>query len=166
MFLQEIRALHTKTKIFWYYSGTRIDHKNFYLFYTLQSVLHCTPNNHRSVYTQMHFAPIIRTPNPTATQYYAEHVSTDSDSDSHPFPIVSAYYRNLCPSPSPNPNPSPNPAMEISHDLGLRFGSLSQMGGVAILGMYLYPKDRSLSLLHTFQSGDQSLNLNLWKILV
>ena len=29
-------------------------------------------------------------PNPVATQYYAEHVSTDSDSDSDPFPIVSA----------------------------------------------------------------------------
>ena len=30
----------------------------------------------------------IRIPNPMATWYYAEHVSTDSDSDLDPFPIV------------------------------------------------------------------------------
>ena len=41
---------------------------------------------------------------------YAEHVSTYLDSDSVPFPIVSTWYRNLCPSP----NPKPNLAMEIS----------------------------------------------------
>ena len=42
---------------------------------------------------------------------YAEYVSTDSDSDLDPFPIVSAQYRNLC----PTLNPNPSPAMEISH---------------------------------------------------
>ena len=50
-------------------------------------------------------------PNPMAIQYYAEHVSTDSDSDLDPFPIVSALYRNLCLSTNPNPSP----AMEISY---------------------------------------------------
>ena len=34
---------------------------------------------------------------------YAERVSTDLVSDLDPFPIVSVWYRNLCPSPSPNP---------------------------------------------------------------
>ena len=44
--------------------------------------------------------------------------------------------------------------------LRLRFGSLSQMGTVPNLGTDLCPKDRSLSLLHTFQS-EVSLNPNL-----
>ena len=46
------------------------------------------------------------------------------------------------------------------HGLGLGFGSLSQMVTVPILGTDLHPKDRSPSQLHTFQSGDQSLNPN------
>ena len=44
------------------------------------------------------------------------------------------------------------------HGLGLGFGSLSQMITVPILGKDLHPKDRFLSQLHTFQSGDQSQN--------
>ena len=47
--------------------------------------------------------------------------------------------------------------------LGFRFGSLSYMVTVPILGMDLHPKDISSSQLHTFQSGDQSPNLNQWK---
>ena len=34
---------------------------------------------------------------------------------------------------------------------------------VPILGMDLCPRDRSPSLVHTFESGDQSLNPNQWK---
>ena len=34
---------------------------------------------------------------------------------------------------------------------------------VPILGMDLHPKDRSQSVLHTFQSTDQSLNMNQLK---
>ena len=45
----------------------------------------------------------------------------------------------------------------------LSFGSLSQMFTVPILGPDLHPKDRSPSLVHTFQSGDQSLNPNQLK---
>ena len=41
---------------------------------------------------------------------------------------------------------------------------VSQMVTVPILGTDLQPKDRSQSLLHTFQSGDQSQNLNQWEI--
>ena len=37
------------------------------------------------------------------------------------------------------------------------------MGTVPILGTGRSPKDRSQSLLHAFQPGDQSLNLNQWK---
>ena len=37
---------------------------------------------------------------------------------------------------------------------------VSQMVPVPILGTDLSPRDRSLSLLHTFQSGDQSLDPN------
>ena len=40
---------------------------------------------------------------------------------------------------------------------------VSLMVTVPILGMDLHPRDRSLSLFHTFQSGDQSLNPNQWK---
>ena len=47
--------------------------------------------------------------------------------------------------------------------LGFRFGYLSHMVTVPILGMDLHPKDISLSLLHKFQSGDQSPNPNQWK---
>ena len=53
----------------------------------------------------------IQIPNPKATWYYAEHVSTDLDSDLDPFPIVFVQYRN----PSASPNPNPSSAMEISH---------------------------------------------------
>ena len=52
-----------------------------------------------------------RIPNPMATWYYAEHISTDLDSDLDPFPIVFVQYRN----PSASPNPNPSSAMEISH---------------------------------------------------
>ena len=44
--------------------------------------------------------------------------------------------------------------------LGFRLRPLSQKGTVPILGMDLLPKDRSLSPLHTFQSGDQSPSPN------
>ena len=40
----------------------------------------------------------------------------------------------------------------------------SLMATVPILGTGLRPKDRSLSLLHTFQSGDQSLDPNQCEI--
>ena len=40
--------------------------------------------------TRIQFQTGIQIPNPMATLYYAEHVSTDSNSDSDPFPIVSA----------------------------------------------------------------------------
>ena len=49
------------------------------------------------------------------------------------------------------------------HRLRLGFASFSQMVTVPILGMNLHPKDRSPSLLHTFQSEDQRPNLNQWK---
>ena len=51
----------------------------------------------------------------------------------------------------------------------LRFGFRSlyrqfpRMVTVPILGMDLHPRNRSPSLFHTFQSGDQSLNLNHWE---
>ena len=38
-----------------------------------------------------------------------------------------------------------------------------QMVTVPILGMDLHPRDRSPSLFHTFESGDQSSNPNQWK---
>ena len=37
------------------------------------------------------------------------------------------------------------------------------MATVPILGTDLHPRDKSLSLFHTFESGDQSLNPNQWK---
>ena len=40
---------------------------------------------------------------------------------------------------------------------------VSRMVTVLILGTNLHPRDRSLSLFHTFELGDQSLNLNQWK---
>ena len=40
---------------------------------------------------------------------------------------------------------------------------VSRMVTVPILGTDLHPKDRSLSLFYTFESGDQSPNLNQWK---
>ena len=40
---------------------------------------------------------------------------------------------------------------------------VSRMVTVPILGTDLHPKDRSPSLFHTFESGDQSPNLNQWK---
>ena len=63
----------------------------------------------------------------------------------------------------------PNPVVTLyyaevfaQHRLRLRFGfgSHSLMATVPILGTDLCPKDRSPSQLFTFQSGDQSLNLN------
>ena len=41
---------------------------------------------------------------------------------------------------------------------------VSQMVTVPILGTDVCPRDRCPSLLHTFQSGDQSLNPNQWVI--
>ena len=52
------------------------------------------------------------------------------------------------------------PNMFPLHGLRRGFGSVSQMVTVPIVWMDLHPKARSLSLLHTFQSRDQSLNLN------
>ena len=46
------------------------------------------------------------------------------------------------------------------HRFRLRF-----LGTVPILGKDLHPNDRSLSQVHTFQSGDQSPNPNQWKSL-
>ena len=46
----------------------------------------------------------------------------------------------------------------------VRIRMFSQIVTIPILGMNLHPKDRSLSLLHTFQSLDQSPNLNQWEI--
>ena len=40
---------------------------------------------------------------------------------------------------------------------------VSRMVTVPILGTDLRPRDRSLSLFHTFESGEQSPNLNQWK---
>ena len=68
-------------------------------FILIMADLHCQ--------TRIQIRTQIQIPNPMATQYYVEHVSTDSDSDLDPFPIVSAQYRNLCPRLSP--------AMEINH---------------------------------------------------
>ena len=42
---------------------------------------------------------------------------------------------------------------------------VSRMVTVPILGTDLHPRDKSLSLFHTFESGDQSPNLNQWKYL-
>ena len=66
-----------------------------------------------------------------------------------PNPIITSYYAEVFP----------------LHGLRLRFGfgSLSRMVTVTILGTDVYPKDRSLSELHTFQSGYPSLNPNRWK---
>ena len=72
-------------------------------------------------------------PNPMATQYYAEHVSTAR---------IQTQIQIWIPFPN---------------------GYCTHFRDDLILGMDLHPKDRSLSLLHSFQSGDQSLNLNQWK---
>ena len=66
-----------------------------------------------------------------------------------PNPIVTLYYAQLF------------PLVQIR--IWIPVWIVSQMVTVPILGTDLYPRDRSLSLFHTFELGDQSLNPNQWK---
>ena len=66
-----------------------------------------------------------------------------------PNPIVTLYYAQLF------------PLVQIRIRIPVQI--VSQMVTVPILGMDLHPRDRFPSLLHTFESGDQSLNPNQWK---
>ena len=64
-----------------------------------------------------------------------------------PNPIITLYYTQ------------PFPLVQIQIPVWI----VSRMVTVPILGMDLHPRDRSPSLLHTFESGDQSPNPNQWK---
>ena len=64
-----------------------------------------------------------------------------------PFPMVTLYYAELFPLVW----------------IGIPVRRVSWMVTVPILGTDLHPRDRSPSLFHTFESGDQSLNPNQWK---
>ena len=66
-----------------------------------------------------------------------------------PFPMLRLYYAELF------------PLVQIR--IWIPVWRVSQMVTVPILGTDLHPKDRSLSLFYTFESGDQSLNPNQWK---
>ena len=66
-----------------------------------------------------------------------------------PNPIVTLYYAQLF------------PLVRIRIQIPVQI--VSRMVTVPILGMDLHPRDRSPSLFHTFESGDQSPNPNQWK---
>ena len=66
-----------------------------------------------------------------------------------PNPIITLYYAQLF------------PLVQIQIRIPVQI--VSRMVTVPILGTDLHPRDRSLSLFHTFESGDQSPNPNQWK---
>ena len=66
-----------------------------------------------------------------------------------PNPIVTLYYAEIFPL--------------VWLWIWIAIQMVSQMVTVPILGMDLHPRDRSPSLFHTFESGDQSPNPNQWK---
>ena len=66
-----------------------------------------------------------------------------------PFPVVTLYYAELF------------PLVQIRIRIPVQ--RFSRVVTVPILGTDLSPKDRSPSLFHTFESGDQTPNLNQWK---
>ena len=63
-----------------------------------------------------------------------------------PFPMATLYYAGLFPL--------------VRIRIQIPVWRVSQMVTVPILGRDLHPRDRSPSLFHTFESEDQSLNLN------
>ena len=66
-----------------------------------------------------------------------------------PFPMVTLYYTELF------------PLVRIWIQIPVQ--RVSRMVNVPILGTDLHPGDRSPSLFHAFESGDQSPNPNQWK---
>ena len=74
----------------------------------------------------------------------------DSDSDSDSKPMVTLYYVKIF------------TLVLIWIQIPVR--RVSRMVTVPILGMDLHPRDRCSSLFHTFQSRDQSLDLNQCEI--
>ena len=81
--------------------------------------------------------------------FHQTEMDSDSDSDSDSFPDG---YIVLCRTFSTGLDSDLDPVRRVSH-----------MVTVPTLETNLPPRDISPSLFHTFESGDQSPNLNQWK---